>query len=65
MNINPKHFCPDIDGSETDLLIVEHNTFFIPPPRDVDPHSLYTDPDPNPDPTVFLNADPNPGPGLV
>ena len=27
--------------------------------RAVDPHSLYTDPDP----AVFLNADPDPGPG--
>ena len=35
------------------------------PTRAVDPHSLYTDPDPE----VFLNADPdpdpNPGPGLA
>ena len=31
--------------------------------RAVDPHSLYTDPDP--DPAVFLNADPDPGPVLA
>ena len=33
------------------------------PTRAVDPHSLYTDPDPE----VFLNADPDsyPGPGLA
>ena len=35
--------------------------------RAVDPHSLYADQDPNPDPAVFLNADPDPdlGPGLA
>ena len=29
----------------------------------MDPHSLYTDPDP--DPAVFLIADQDPGPGLA
>ena len=29
--------------------------------RAVVPHSLYADPDPDPDLAVFLNADPGPG----